>query len=89
MQIQVYYNSDSVSFKPYDDDYVPDRTQLEYIGTIEAESIDEVWALLQHTDSRTSPPIIEDRRSACVGDVFKTPDDFYLVKWLGFKKLNW
>jgi hypothetical protein len=91
MQIKVYFNSDAFSSsRPYhDDDYEPDREKLEYIGAIEAENIDEAWALLQHIDHRKSPSIIEERRSASVGDIFETPDGFFLVKWEGFRKLDW
>jgi hypothetical protein len=91
-EIKVYYNPDSfTSFDPYKDDYEPDREKLECIGSIEAESINEAWALLQHTDSRTSPSpsIIQERRSASVGDVFETPEGYFVVKWVGFKKLDW
>lgn len=92
MKVTVYLNSDcfssaSSAIRTYKDDYVPERDRLECVGEIEAEDIDEAWALLQHIDSRDSA--IPDRRSASVGDVFETPEGFFLVQGRGFKKLDW
>ena len=87
MKIRIHYYLDGVCSDAYSDDYKAKRENYGYVGTIDAKDIDEAWALLQHLDHRKSA--IPNKRSASVGDVFETEEDFFLIKWVGFKKLDW
>ena len=91
MEIKVYFNQKTfadvqTTIGAHRDDYEPSPKDLKYVGTIEADNIDCAWALLQHSDRRDS--VIPDERSASIGDVFQCGEDFFLVQYVGFKKLD-
>ena len=86
MKINVFFNPESSSYLSYEKDYIPKRTSLVYGGNIEAESLQQAWKKLQHIDS---PSAIINQRSLSVGDVLQTPHGFYVIRMVGYDRLNW
>ena len=86
MKISVLFNPESCSYLSYEKDYIPKRNALIYGGNIEAESLEQAWKRLQHIDS---PSAIPNQRSLSVGDVLQTPHGFYVVRMVGYQRLNW
>jgi len=59
----------------------------QYVGYVEADTLNEAFALSQNFDKSWNP--YNPCRSTSVGDVIHATDGFHLVCGNGFKKLNY
>lgn len=88
MKIDVFLNSQAFTTgaKTYNDNYVPNKKNLKYIGTVEAINLEAAYRRLQHGFYTSEIP---NQRSISVGDVLKANEKYYLVQFMGFKELTW
>lgn len=88
MKISVYLNNHAFGHghATWRDDYQPDRNHLDFLGQIEAETLEHAYFACQHGVKKS---VFPDRRSISMGDVFETKEGCFLIQFVGFKRLDW
>lgn len=69
--------------------FTPEVNQKrEYVGFVEAESLDDAFHKSQNLDRDINWNPTNPKRSTSVGDIIQDNEGFYLVEDVGFRKLQ-